>query len=84
MKIPKKKIEQLKKKYEQKLLFLPNVVGVGIGYKETKNISTERLCLKVYVKKKIPESQLRREHLIPKKIENIETDVEEIGTLKGL
>lgn len=77
------KIKQLQKKYEPKLLSFPNVVGVGIGFKERKNVSTKKLCLKVYVLKKIPPSKLSKDQLIPKRLEGIETDVEEAGRLKA-
>ena len=77
------KIKQLQKKYEPRLLSFPNVVGVGIGFKERKNISTKKLCLKVYVLKKIPPGKLSKDQLIPKKLEGIETDVEEVGRLKA-
>jgi len=78
----KKKLNILKKEYEKKLLELPNVVGLGIGFKETKNIYSKKLCLKVYVEKKLPLSLLLKNQIVPKKIKGIETDVEEIGKVK--
>ena len=77
------KIKRLQKKYELRLLSLPNVVGIGIGFKETKNVSTKKLCLKVYVRKKILLTKLSKDQLIPKKLEGIETDVEKVGRLKA-
>lgn len=61
------------------LLSLPNVVGVGLGMKQTKNVATGKICLKVYVEKKIPKDKLSREEIIPEKLEGVKTDVEEIG-----
>ena len=77
----KKKIERVKKKYEQKLLLFPNVVGLGIGFKEGKDVCAKKLCLKVYVKKKIPLTKLLKDQIVPKKIQGIETDIEEVGRL---
>lgn len=79
----RKKIEQIRKEYEEKLLFYPNVCGLGIGFKERKNVSLGRLCLKVYVEKKVPLSKLQKNEIIPKKLKGIETDVEEIGQVKA-
>lgn len=77
-------ILQIKKKYEKKLLLLPNVIGLGVGIKETNGVSAGRLALKVYVRKKIPKEKLLKEQFVPKRIEGVETDVEETGRLKAL
>ena len=83
-------IIKVKEKYEQRLLSFPNVVGLGVGIKQMRNspdgsqgISTNRLCLKIYVQKKVSKDKLRREEIIPQKIAGIETDVEEVATLKA-
>ncbi len=47
--------------------------------KQTKNVTTGKLCLKVYVEKKIPKDKLSGEEIIPGKLEGVKTDVEEIG-----
>jgi hypothetical protein len=78
------RLKQIKEKYETKLLALPYVVGVGIGIKQRKGQSTKRFCLKVYVRKKSLKNSLREEEIVPKKLEGIETDVEEIGRVKIL
>lgn len=72
---------KVKEKYEKKLLCLNNVVGVGIGYKIMKGISKKRLCIKVYVEKKLPRAELSKDELIPEALQGIETDVEELGRL---
>lgn len=77
-------VERTKEKYEKKLLTLANVVGVGIGYKTIRSTSTHKLCIKVYVEKKLPESKISKGQLIPKRIENVETDVEQAGEIKAL
>jgi hypothetical protein len=61
------------RKYEEKLMQLPNVTGVGIGEKSGKEV------IKVFVTHKVPESLLHPREIIPKKLEGYETDVEEIG-----
>ena len=74
-------VSQTLKKNENELLAKANVVGVGIGEKIKGGLSTGRLCLKVYVEKKIPKKELSKEDLIPQKLSPIETDVEEVGKL---
>jgi hypothetical protein len=73
-------IEAVKMKYEEQLMRLSNVNGVGIGEKSGKAV------IKVFVAHKVPESALRPQDIIPKTIEGYQTDVEEIGvvTAQGL
>ncbi len=66
-------IEGLKRKYEDQLMRLPNVTGVGIGEKEGKKV------IKVFVTHKVPESSLQPDEVVPRSLEEVETDVEEIG-----
>lgn len=68
-------IEAVKMKYEEQLMQLPNVIGVGIGEKAGKAV------IKVFVTHKVPESALRPHEIIPKVLEGYETDVEEIGVV---
>ena len=75
-------IQRIKQRYEEGLLLNPNVVGVGIGTKIIKGISTPRQCIKIYVREKLPRNKLQKNELIPRKLNGIETDVEEIGRLK--
>ena len=63
------------KKYEEQLLRLPNVTGVGIGEKAGK------VVIKVFVTHKVPESVLQPQEVIPKMLEEWATDVEEIGVV---
>lgn len=66
-------IEAVKMKYEEQLMRLSNVTGVGIGEKAGKAV------IKVFVTHKVPESALRPKDIIPKALDGQETDVEEIG-----
>lgn len=66
-------IEAVKRKYEEELMRLPNVMGVGVGEKAGKSV------IKVFVTHKIPESALQPHEGVPKTLEGWETDVEEIG-----
>lgn len=68
-------IGSVRKRHEDRLMQLPNVVGVGTGEKMGKEV------LKVFVTHKVPESSLRPEDIIPKTLEGCEVDVEEIGEI---
>lgn len=68
-------IEAIQKKYEDQLMRLPNVIGVGIGENAGKKV------IKVFVTHKVPVSSLQPQELVPKKLEDCETDVEEIGVV---
>lgn len=72
------------KKTRGKLLGLQNVVGVGIGYKHIGEESTGDPAFVVYVEKKLPPADLARSHVVPKKINGLDTDVVEIGIVKML
>lgn len=68
-------IKAVREKYEKKLMQLPNVTGVGIGKKAGKQV------IKVFVTRKLPESELKPQEVVPKTLEGCETDVEEIGVI---
>lgn len=68
----------------EELLKKANVVGVGIGEKITGGLPVGRLCLKVYVEKKLKKTLLAKSDLVPQKLSQIETDVEEVGKIKPL
>lgn len=68
-------IESVRRKYENDLMRLPNVTGVGIGEREGKEV------LKVFVTRKVPDSELKAGEVVPKALNGYEIDVEEIGAV---
>ncbi|MDD4170313.1 MAG: hypothetical protein PHD36_08715 [Desulfotomaculaceae bacterium] len=72
------------KKNRTKFLGLKNVVGVGVGYKQTGENDTGQPAFIVYVEKKLPRTDLSRSHIVPRKVDGLETDVIEIGVVKML
>jgi hypothetical protein len=68
-------IETIKSKYEEQLMRLPNVTGVAIGERAGKQV------IKVFVTRKVPESALPAGEIVPKTLEDCETDVEETGII---
>lgn len=69
-------IESVKKKAEEQLLQLPDVIAVGIGKKAEKEV------IKVYVSSRIINASTYQS--IPKSLDGYEIDIEEIGRVKPL
>lgn len=72
------------KRNSVQLLDLPNVVGVGKGWKMTRGESTKDLSIVVLVSKKVPRQDLTRSDLVPSKLGSIATDVIEVGDIRFL
>jgi hypothetical protein len=71
----------VKQAYEQELLSKPNVVGVGVGFRQVGGQPTNTVSVVVLVKHKLPESQLLPEDRIPAQIEDIPIDIQEVGEI---
>ena len=61
-----------------------NIVGLGVAEKVVENRLTGELAVKVYVRRKLLEAELRPADRIPKTIEGIPTDVEVSGLIRAL
>jgi len=77
------KARVVKEKFETELLKLENVVGVGIGLRKKDGIYTDEVALVVMVKKKVLEIELAQADLIPRELEGVEVDVQEIGEVRA-
>lgn len=77
--------EEIKEWLRKNIYKYPNVVGFSNHYhnriKGGKVVENTQV-IRIYVEKKIPESQLAKHHVIPKRINDVETDVVEIGHIK--
>ena len=76
------KTRDVKNKNYKSLLKKPNVVGVGVGRKISRGMTTDELSVKVYVEKKKVLSRLSEEDKIPETIEGVKTDVVEVGKIR--
>jgi hypothetical protein len=74
----------MKRQYLQSIMAKPNVVGVGIGYKETSKKRSEDICITVLVRRKLPVAALPPTSLVPRELEGVVTDVIEVGDLRAL
>ncbi|MDN5331019.1 MAG: hypothetical protein PWP45_244 [Tepidanaerobacteraceae bacterium] len=76
--------ERILRRYEKKLFTIENVVGTGLGYKIIEGKTTNEPAIIVLVKKKKSERELPRSQILPKKLENVMTDVIEVGEVRFL
>lgn len=74
-------------KYRQikaSLMKMPNVIGVGKGYKTIDGLETDQECVVVLVEKKVAPEDLPRSARIPPLFRGEVTDVVEVGRIKAL
>jgi len=74
----------MNKKQLDALFALPNVTGVGTGFKEVNGVVLKQQAVVVLVTKKLPPEQLRQEDLVPKTIDGCQSDVIEVGEIRAL
>ena len=77
-------ISRVKESHKEALMAMPNVIGVGTGYKVSDGRRTEELCLVTLVRQKVPLSALEADAMVPREIEGVRTDVVEIGDVRAL
>jgi hypothetical protein len=56
-----------------------NVVGVGVGFKESEGVVTEELAVTINVARKVPVAQLAEADKVPRDLDGVRTDVVETG-----
>lgn len=72
---------QKMEEHRHRLLQLPNVTGVGVGYKEVGGKPTGDLSIVVFVEKKIPRQGLGFQEIVPEDVDGARTDVIETGRI---
>jgi hypothetical protein len=75
---------QVKRQNRDYLLGRRNVVACGVGFKETEGRITDEPCVVVSVTKKMPEAQLSPADIVPQKLGEVRTDVQETGVIRAL
>jgi hypothetical protein len=73
----------IKQQYLDKLFTMPNVVGIGVGFKVSGGKVTGDLAITINVSKKIPTAQLAASDLVPRLLGSFRTDVIETGIFKA-
>lgn len=76
-------VAQVKEATKHDILAKPNVVGVGIGYKETGGRVTDQLSVVALVRDKVPKAALDPREMVPREVNGVPTDVVEVGELRA-
>jgi len=71
----KKDIDAIYEEAREAFMNIPNVIGVGFGYKEKDNKRTDELSIIVYVSEKKPLAELNPDERIPSEFRSVKTDV---------
>jgi len=84
MKLTKNDIKKIIEKHS--IMKYPNVIGYSntLQYKIRKGVVLPIPSIRIYVTRKLPESMLKKDEIIPKELDGIPTDIVEIGKLKKL
>lgn len=77
-------VNRVAREKQDQLMKLPNVVGVGVGFKTTKGKETDRPSVVVLVERKLPKDALTPQALVPEELDGVPTDVIEVGRLRPL
>ncbi len=77
-------VGRVKEQHVEAILEKPNVIGVGMGYKVTRNRRTDELSVVVLVRQKLPEAGLRPDDLVSRDLDGVATDVLEVGDVRAL
>lgn len=67
--------KSVKERYVEKLKTYPNVTGVGVGYEIVAGRRTDRVSIRVYVRRKLPKTDLPPAAVLPDTIEGLPVDV---------
>jgi hypothetical protein len=81
--LPQQQVAQVKEQAKGELLSLPNVVGVGVGYKTVGEVKTGEMSIVVMVRRKLPVAALPPEALAPKQVGEVNVDVMQVGDIRA-
>jgi hypothetical protein len=71
------RVREIKERYATRLTQYPNVTGVGVGLRLVNGQRTNEVCVRVYVRRKLPEGQLRTTEILPRTLDGVTVDVVE-------
>jgi hypothetical protein len=77
-------LAEVQQRHQDELLRYPNVVGVAPGFRSRKGKPTGESCLVVYVSRKVPRKELKRDQILPRTLDGIPVDVVETGEVRIL
>lgn len=80
---PTRRAVRVKQQHEPALLAKANVLGVGVGLRQRAGASEAEVAVVVLVRRKVPVAQLAPEDRIPREIEGVPVDVQEVGDVRA-
>jgi hypothetical protein len=75
--------EAVQRKYTDELMRKKNVQGVAVGLARNNDMPTNEIALVVLVNRKVPWEQLSPEDRIPRELDGVRVDVQEVGDLRA-
>lgn len=81
---PARHIAAVQQRHQMRLIEQANVRGVEIGKKYVGGEETDELCIVVLVSSKLPRDVLAEDDLVPPLLDDIPTDVKEVGAVRQL
>lgn len=76
-------LAQAKEDHKEEILARPNVIGIGVGYRETAGTLTDDVSVVVLVQQKVAPVALSAEALVPREVAGLRTDVREVGEIRA-
>lgn len=75
--------QAVKRAHEAELMARANVVGVGVGLVRRGRAAAGQVGIVVMVSRKVPASQLAAKDLVPRELEGVPVDVQEVGEIRA-
>lgn len=75
--------QAVKQAYASQLMSKANVVGVGVGFQTRRGKRTGQVGLVVMVSQKLPIAQLQPGDVIPREIDGVPVDIQEVGEIRA-
>ncbi len=69
--------------HKAELLGKANVVGVGVGLRQREGEDTGEVVLVVMVSRKVPRAQLAEQDLVPREVDGVPVDVQQVGEFEA-
>jgi hypothetical protein len=76
-------IREAKERSKEEILSKPNVVGVGVGFKEKSGRLTDDVVVVALVRDKVPKAALKPRELVPESVDGVQTDVIQVGEIRA-
>lgn len=78
------RIDETIERNQSKILSLANVVAIARGVRTKQGAPTGETCITIFVERKLPESELAKQDILPKTIEGVPVDVVDAGKIEAL